>query len=602
MSPPKSPVDLRNSASITAGPASPNPLAEAGANVGPSGMTRAESVPEGLPDIAPVASNSELDPASLIGRVLGGRYRLQGILGRGAMGVVYRGIQVALTKPYAIKVLLPSLTRDPQFDARFKQEARIAAAIRHPGLVEVFDYGFEGGIAYYVMELLEGRNLAEHLRSSAPLSPKDAVRIVASAADAVSAAHDKGVIHRDLKPANLFLARDSAGQEVVKVLDFGVSKAAVPDNLASPMLSASGFICGTPAYMSPEQAAGRSIDGRSDIYSLGIVLYRLLAGQLPFDAPQSVVVMCMHLEREPPPIPTRKGANGAVPLALETALFRALAKRPEDRFATAREFASALRAAVAGEPSSTRPLPALSPEPMVQRTQILQRPFSDTEPAHAPTAPKARMPRERQRKWMVGAAALSGLGALGAVLVFAQGSRKPPALPAPASNPSPSREARAAPAPAASPVVPRLSPALPQVDAVPAPVPTASPEPPAPEPPRRVAPELPSHPAPPLKLPRPPPPRPYAKATLVLTSKAPGAVRVLVAGTERELRLNLPQRLEVPAGRNRVTFIPESGKPCTVSLLVPEGEQGALVFGPETDAVESLASSRRWRLSCQKSL
>jgi tRNA A-37 threonylcarbamoyl transferase component Bud32 len=247
MSAPKSPVDPRNSASIAAGPASPNPLAEAGGGAGPSGLTSAEGVPERLPDIAPVATNLGLDPASLVGRVLGGRYRLQGILGRGAMGVVYRGIQVALTKPYAIKVLLPSLTRDPQFDARFKQEAQIAAAIRHPGLVEVFDYGFDGGIAYYVMELLEGRNLAEHLRSSAPVSPKDAVRIVAAAADAVSAAHDKGVIHRDLKPANLFLARDSAGGEVVKVLDFGVSKAAVPDNLASPMLSASGFICGTPA-------------------------------------------------------------------------------------------------------------------------------------------------------------------------------------------------------------------------------------------------------------------------------------------------------------------------------------------------------------------
>jgi serine/threonine protein kinase len=353
--------------------------------------------------------------------------------------------------------------------------------------------------------------------------------------------------------------------------------------------------------MSPEQAAGRSIDARSDIYSLGIVLYRLLAGQLPFDAPQSVVVMCMHLEREPPPIPARNGAEMAVPLAPETALFRALAKRPEDRFATAREFASALRAAVAEEPRPTRALPALPPEPSAQRTQMLQRSFPDTVPAHAPTAPKPRVPRERQRKWIAGAAALGGLGALGAVLVIADGSRKPPAPLPPASGPSPSSKARGPPAPAASPAVAQPSPPPPQADAVPAPVSTASPEHPALEPSRPVGPVPLNQPAPPLALARPPPPRPQAKATLVLTSKARGNVRVLVAGAEWELRLNLPQRLEVPAGRNRVTFIPESGKPCTVSLLVPDGERGALVFGPATDAVESLAASRRWRLSCQRS-
>jgi serine/threonine-protein kinase len=371
-------------------------------------------------------TNPEFDAMTMLGRVVGGRYRLEEVLGQGAMGAVYRGVQLALAKPYAIKVLLPSLTNDPQFVGRFQQEARIAAAIRHPGLVEVFDYGVEDGIAFYVMELLQGQTLSDYVGEDRVLAPEETVRIVAEAADAVTAAHDRGVIHRDLKPGNIFLARGDACRPLVKVLDFGVSKAAVFSAAAGAPTTMSGWVCGTPAFMSPEQTGRGVADGRSDIYSLGVVLYRLLSGKVPFQAAEAVVVMYQHLERPVPPLDLRPGHE--VPRTLQDVVYRALAKRPKDRFGSMREFAQVLRASTeprleAGSGSSeslnVMAAPGLvAPEDSEARDRepslvagMSPNAADSGKPAHAPGV---------RRRWL--AAALAGIAAcaIGAGGVIAQ--------------------------------------------------------------------------------------------------------------------------------------------------------------------------------------
>ncbi len=373
--------------------------------------------------------DEDFEAGQLVGKVLGGRYRLESVLGQGAMGAVYRALQTTLKKPYAIKVLLPSLTHDQQFEARFQQEAQIAAAVRHPGLVEVFDYGMEGGLAYYVMEFLEGQTLSEALREREALDAGEAVDIVAAVADAVQVAHDHGVVHRDLKPANLFLARDSAGRQQVKVLDFGLSKAVASVLADRPPMTMAGNICGTPAYMSPEQAKGKAVDGRSDVYSLAVVLFRALTGKVPFDAAESLVVLYMHIDQAPPALADcRPGIY--VPAALEEALYRALAKRPEERFRTMAEFAEALRRSVAAESASRSAHDSLefqAPHPSRQQS----RPSASsagpspsrgrlTPPSRAP-APLAPLAPSRQAPPRQGAPNLQGLAPLAADSLVSRG-------------------------------------------------------------------------------------------------------------------------------------------------------------------------------------
>jgi eukaryotic-like serine/threonine-protein kinase len=268
--------------------------------------------------------------------LLGDRYRLTSRIAIGGMGEVWRAEDMVLNRTVAVKVLKSELTSDPTFLARFRAEARTTAALSHPGIANVFDYGEAvlggpGGLrtAYLVMEHVEGEPLSAILAREVRLIPPRTLDIVRQAATALEVAHRTGMVHRDVKPGNLLVRPDG----VVKVTDFGIARVtdAVP-------LTQSGMVVGTAQYFSPEQAEGRAVTAASDVYSLGVVAYECLAGRLPFVADTAVAVALMQIREVPPPLP------GDVPPAVRELIARAMAKDPRQRYGTGGEFAAAVRA------------------------------------------------------------------------------------------------------------------------------------------------------------------------------------------------------------------------------------------------------------------
>jgi serine/threonine-protein kinase len=264
-------------------------------------------------------------------RRVGDRYDVIDAIGEGGMGTVYRVRHVSLDRLFAMKVLRADLAADAELARRFVQEARATAAIKHPSIVAITDFGeMEDGIPYFVMELLEGETLASRVRRAGAMPADVAARIGERVADALVASHAANVIHRDLKPDNVFLVRtaraDDRRADDIRVVDFGAAKIVGGSRMTRP-----GIVFGTPYYMSPEQAAGQAIDGRADVYSLGVLLYELVTGRVPFEADTYVGVMTKHLF-EPPPRPVSPSGR---PLgALEQIVMRALEKEPERRFAS----------------------------------------------------------------------------------------------------------------------------------------------------------------------------------------------------------------------------------------------------------------------------
>ncbi|MCU0676034.1 MAG: protein kinase [Myxococcota bacterium] len=263
--------------------------------------------------------------STLVGRTLDGRYRVEKVLGEGGMGVVYLVTHVALGKRMALKVLHGEGARDETTVARFVQEAQASSAIGHPNIVDVIDFGrLADGSAYFVMELLEGESLTDRIKRGAiPL--EQTIAIAEQIASALAAAHARGIVHRDLKPDNVQLVRRNA-EEAVKVLDFGIAKVGG----ASSKLTKTGMIFGTPHYMSPEQAAGQSVDARTDVYALGVILFEMATGTVPFDGDTFMGILSKHMF-EPPPRPTNVLGSTH---PLEPVILRALAKKPEDRYAS----------------------------------------------------------------------------------------------------------------------------------------------------------------------------------------------------------------------------------------------------------------------------
>jgi serine/threonine-protein kinase len=277
----------------------------------------------------------EADP--LLGKLIEGRYEVESVLGEGGMGSVYAVRHRALDKRFAMKVMRADLARQGELAARFIQEARATAAIGHPNIVQITDFGeLPSGAPYFVMELLDGTPLSKLIRQGGPLPARLAVRVLVQTASALSAAHAAGVIHRDLKPDNIHVLKN----DTVKVLDFGVAKMA-----GAGRLTRTGMVFGTPHYMSPEQASGSEVDHRADMYALGIIMYEMFTGKVPFEADSYMGVLTKHMFMEPEP-PSHVNEAARELGALEDVTLRCLEKRPEARYSSMDELVADIQSIV----------------------------------------------------------------------------------------------------------------------------------------------------------------------------------------------------------------------------------------------------------------
>jgi eukaryotic-like serine/threonine-protein kinase len=289
-------------------------------------------------------------------RVLANRYEIQGVLGQGGMAKVFKGHDTVLGRDVAVKVLSPQFAGDDQFVSRFRREAQAAAALNHPNIVSVFDTGDQADVHYIVMEYVQGRTLRDAIRNDGPLQPERSAEIAASVARALASAHEAGLVHRDIKPGNIMLTPEGE----VKVMDFGIARTATGDTLTQ-----TAAVLGTASYLSPEQAQGEQVDARSDIYSLGCVLYEMLTGGPPFTGDSPVAIAYKHVKDDPVP-PAR--LNGDVPSDLEAVVMKAMAKNPENRYQTADEMREDLERALQGLPTLATPVLADGTE-HIARTQ-----------------------------------------------------------------------------------------------------------------------------------------------------------------------------------------------------------------------------------------
>ena len=300
-------------------------------------MSTAERVADSLPE-------NDTDP--LLGMVINQKFKITQAIAVGGMGTIYRGEQLVLARPVAIKVLNPSYTanlRDPAFQKRFFLEASILSRLQHPNIVTVFDYGRIDGMEadrfFMAMEFLPGETLHRRLRSRGRLTPPEAIAIARQLARGLREAHKHGVVHRDMKPSNVMLVPDEDGIEIVKILDFGLGKVLSDD---SEELTQQGSFLGSPRYMSPEQIAHGKVDHRTDVYSLGVMLYQMLCGKVPFESDKSVQILIAHLQAPVPPMKQRN-PEVDIPEALENFVRRCLEKNPDNRPGSMEDFVRQLR-------------------------------------------------------------------------------------------------------------------------------------------------------------------------------------------------------------------------------------------------------------------
>ncbi|HSB54454.1 MAG TPA: serine/threonine-protein kinase, partial [Gemmatimonadales bacterium] len=280
--------------------------------------------------------------ADLVGQVIADRYHIQKKLGEGGMGQVYLAEHVKMGRRCAIKIMSPAMMKDPDAISRFNREAANASRIGHPNVCAIYDFGeTPEGLIYLAMEFIEGRSLNSILDESHTLPIPRAASIITQCADALQVAHDLGIVHRDLKPDNIMVTT-ARGRDTVKVVDFGIAKAVGADGGAQKVTK-TGFVVGTPEYMSPEQLAGDPVDGRSDLYSLALVFYRMLTGSSPFPADSQQETMIKRLTDDPLPLATAR-PDVRFPADLQRVMDRALARSPQDRYPSSAEFARDVRA------------------------------------------------------------------------------------------------------------------------------------------------------------------------------------------------------------------------------------------------------------------
>lgn len=303
-----------------------------------------------------------------------GAYQIVAPLGEGGMAAVYKAYQPAVDRYVAIKVLPRQYAADPDFTARFEREAKLLARLQHPHILPIFDYGQANGYTYLVMPFVPSGTLTDLLKGE-PLPLLQVRRLMTQIGEALEYAHAHGLIHRDVKPSNVLL--DESGNCVLS--DFGLARMAE----GSLKLTVTGAVLGTPAYMSPEQGLGQPLDGRSDVYALGVILYEALTGRVPYRAETPVAVIFKHISD---PLPPARELNPDIPEPLERVLLKSLAKRPEDRFQSAREMVAALRAAIPeiGQPAALPPPPPVQPSTLVAR--------ASHSPIATPATTKAALP------------------------------------------------------------------------------------------------------------------------------------------------------------------------------------------------------------------
>lgn len=289
-----------------------------------------------------VKAEAQTQGDPLIGRTIEGKYRIESLIGAGGMGAVYQSTRLLIGDEVAIKILHTERVVDPHASERFRREARAAARLKHPNAVSIYDFGVSGdGLQYLVMELIEGKSLREVTKQRGPLDVSLASEVTSQICAALDEAHRQHIVHRDVKPDNIILNSTAAGLRV-KVLDFGIAK--LRDDTTSH-LTQTGSVMGTPHYMSPEQCLGEELDNRADIYSVGVVLYEMLCGRVPFNSPISTAVVVQHVNQPPAPLRT---INPSVSPQMEAAVLHALEKRREARPQTAIAFAREVAAAVRG--------------------------------------------------------------------------------------------------------------------------------------------------------------------------------------------------------------------------------------------------------------
>jgi serine/threonine protein kinase len=328
---------------------------------------------------------------SLIGSIVADTYHIIEKLGEGGMGAVYLGEHVKIGRKSAIKVLTQSLAQDNEAIARFNREASNAARINHPNVCAIYDFGeTKEGLIFLAMEYIEGESLTELVQREGPLGPYRAADIVRQAGSALQAAHDLGIVHRDLKPDNIMITKARGGADMVKVVDFGIAKAMGGEE--GQKVTRTGLVVGTPEYMSPEQLSGDKLDGRSDTYSLALVLFKMLTGRLPFEADNAQEIMIKRLTDEPLRLSDAlPGAN--FPEQLQLVVDRALQRMPGDRHAAAEEFTRDAVHAVEGVAASP-----VDTEGVTQRLSVTQgrsatAPLEQTLPSGAkPAIPLAQGP------------------------------------------------------------------------------------------------------------------------------------------------------------------------------------------------------------------
>jgi len=309
-------------------------------------------------DRSPLRTAGSREQPGLIGQLVGERYQVERRLGEGGMGEVYLARHVLIGRACALKVMSQSLSQDPDAVSRFNREATSASRISHPNVCTVYDFGLTAeGLVYLAMEYVDGRTLRALLDQSGPLAVARAADLLAQCAAGLSAAHELGIVHRDLKPDNIMVLATREG-ETAKLVDFGIAKAV--EAPAGERVTKSGFVVGTPEYMSPEQLSGDPVDARSDQYGLALVFYRMLTGRLPFEGNSLQETLAKRLTDPPRPLAESRPAT-SFPAGLQAILDRALARRAGERYDSVREFAAAVTSVVSAEQGPTRKLVAGRP-------------------------------------------------------------------------------------------------------------------------------------------------------------------------------------------------------------------------------------------------